>query len=148
MDIKTQLQKDIQAAMKAGDSVKRETLRGLLAAHTNAEIEVKGELSQDDFTNVVNREVKKRREAIEAFKAGGREDRMKKETRELEILQTYLPEQLSSEEIKMVVQSIIDSLNAQGAPGLGQVMGQAMGKLKGKADGNTVRKIVSDLLEG
>jgi hypothetical protein len=147
MDMKPQIQKDIQAAMKSGENVKRETLRGLLATLTNMEMESTDELTQDDFITVVNREVKKRREAIEAYKDGGREDRAEKETQEMEILQAYLPEQLSEDDIKAAVQSIIDDISKQGAPNMGQVMGQAMGKLKGQVDGNVVRQVVSQLLE-
>jgi len=144
LDFKAQLQSDLQAAMKAGETIKRDTLRGLLATLTNAEMETTDALTQADFNKVVQREVKKRREAIEAFTAGGREDRAEKEAQELEILQTYLPEQMPLDEIKKVVQEIIDSAGA--APNMGQIMGQAMGKLKDKVDGNTVRQVVSELL--
>ncbi len=146
MDFKAQLQTDLQAAMKAGETIKRDTLRTLLTTLTNAEMETTDELTQADFNKVVQREVKKRREAIEAFTTGGRPDRAEKESQELEVLQAYLPEQMSVDEIKKIVQEIID--NAGDAPNMGQIMGQAMGKLKDKADGNTVRQVVSELLEG
>lgn len=144
MSFKAQLQSDLQAAMKSGDSIKRDTLRTLLTTLTNAEMETTDELTEADINKVIQREVKKRREAIEAFTEGGREDRAEKEKQELEVLQAYLPEQLSEDEIRKIVQEIIDG--AGDAPNMGQIMGQAMGRMKDKADGNTVRQIVSEML--
>lgn len=145
MNLKDKVQADLQAAMKEGDSVRRETLRTLLTSLTNAEVEKKGELDEGEFIQVVQRESKKRREAIEAFKAGGRQDRAQQESQELEVLKAYLPKQLSEDEIKAVVQELIHQ--APTPPSMGQLMGQAMGRLKGQADGNTVRRIVTQLLE-
>jgi len=145
MDLKNKVQADLQAAMKERDSVRRETLRTLLTSLTNAEMEKKDALNEEEFIQVVQREGKKRREAIEAFEAGGRQDRAQKEAQELEVLKAYLPKQLSEDEIKAVVQELIE--NAPGVPNMGQLMGQAMGRLKGQADGNTVRGIVTQLLE-
>ena len=147
MEFRDRLQKDLQAAMKAGDVIKRETLRTLLAALTHAEVEKQGEFTDADLAAVLQREVKKRREAIEAYQAGGRKDLVDKETQELHILQTYMPKQLSPQEIETVVSQIIAGLSAAGNPNLGQVMGAAMGKLKGQADGNAVRQVVAKLLQ-
>ena len=147
MEFRDRLQKDLQAAMKAGDVIKRETLRTLLAALTHAEVEKQGEFTDADLATVLQREVKKRREAIEAYQAGGRKDLVDKETQELHILQTYMPKQLSPQEIEAVVSQIIAGLSAAGKPNLGQVMGAAMGKLKGQADGNAVRQVVAKLLQ-
>lgn len=147
MEFRDRLQKDLQAAMKAGDVIKRETLRTLLTALTNAEVDKQGEFTEYDVAAVLQREVKKRREAIEAYRDGGRQELADKETQELRILQTYMPKQLSPQEIEAVVGQIIAGLSAAGKPNLGQVMGAAMGKLKGQADGNVVRQVVAKLLQ-
>ena len=145
MNPKDKVQTDLQTAMKEKDSVRRETLRTLLTSLTNAEMEKKDALNEEEFVQIVQRESKKRREAIEAFEAGGRQDRAQKEAQELDVLKAYLPKQLSEDEITAVVRELIES--APTTPNMGQLMGQAMGRLKGQANGNTVRSIVTRLLE-
>jgi len=147
MDLKQHVQKELHVAMKAGDTVKRETLRTLLSAIMNAEVEKKEALNAEDYVAVVQREAKKRRESIEAFEAGGRLERAAVETQELHILQSYLPQQLTREALQEVVRSVIEALSAQGTPNLGSVMGRVMGQVKGQADGNVVRQVVTELLQ-
>jgi len=94
----------------------------------------------------VQRQVKQHKESIEAFTKGGREELARKERAELEILKTFLPQQLSSEEIKKMVEETITQLPEQDRNNFGKVMGAVMGRVKGKADGNTVGKVVKELL--
>jgi len=142
-----QLHKDLSAATKAGDKTRRDTIRLLLTALTNEEVALNvAELDEAQFVTVVQREAKKRRESIEAYREAGREERAAGEEAELKVLEGYLPEQLGEDEIERVVREVIDKL--AGEPAMGQVMGQAMGRLKGKADGATVRKVVERLLNG
>jgi len=147
MDLKQHVRKELHAAMKAGDTVKRETLRTLLSAIMNAEVEKKEALNAEDYVAVVQREAKKRRESIEAFEAGGRLERAAVETQELHLLQSYLPQQLTQEALQEVVRNVIEQLSAQGTPNLGSVMGRVMGQVKGQADGNVVRQVVTELLQ-
>jgi len=139
------LQKDLSAATKAGDKTRRDTIRLLLTALTNEEVALDvAELDEEQFVAVVQREAKKRRESIEAYREAGRQERAAAEEAELKVLGSYLPAQADEGEIESVVREIIDNL--PGEPAMGPVMGQAMGRLKGKADGAVVRRVVERLL--
>lgn len=149
--LQEQIQQDIKEALKAGDSLRRSVLGMLNAAIKNKEIENRGkgkseELSDEDIIAIIGTEVKKRKEASEQFKNGGREDLAQKELDEASILGKYLPEQLSEEEVTAEVSKIIEEVGAQGIQDLGKVMGPVMQKLKGKADGSLVNRIVKEQL--
>lgn len=150
MNLKEKIISDLKDAMRAGDSVRRDTLRLLDSAIKNAEIEKKKReegLNEQEILEVIGRAVKQRQDSINQFTQGGREDLAEKEKIELEIIKPYLPEQLSEDEIRKAVKEIIVGLSAVGASDTGKAMGQVMGKLKGKADGNIVRKIVEEELK-
>ena len=110
------------------------------------EADLGGELTDEEVTEVVASEAKKRKEAIEEFKKGDREDLAEKEEKELEILKKYLPEQIGEEQIKQEAQKTIEEIGATGPQDTGKVMSVLMPKLKGKAEGGVVSKIVDELL--
>jgi len=135
--------------MKGGDQLKTGTLRMLLASLINKEKDnSQKELSQEEFYQIVATEVKKRREAAEAFEKGGKEDMAEQEKKEMKILQAYLPEQLSQEEIRKFVQEAIAKTGAQNPQDMGKIMAELMPKVKGKADGALVSQIVKEQLTG
>ncbi len=140
--LKDQLHTDLVTAMKARDALRTSTLRMALAAITNAEVAGKEarELSDEDVITVLGSEAKKRREAAEAFAAGDRQELAAKEKAEAEILATYLPEQLSADEIKAIVTAAVESAGAtgEGMKAMGKIMGIVSPQVKGKADGGAV----------
>jgi len=143
---------DLKGAMKAGQEFEVGVFRFLLASLHNKEIEKKGKglestLSDDEAIEVLTRESKKRKEAIEAYKKGNRTDLAQKETKELEIIEKYLPEQLSEEEIEKIITAAIKKTGAVTVKDFGKVMGEAMKELKGKADASLVSKIVRKRIE-
>lgn len=139
------LQNDLKQSMLARDELKTSVLRLLLSAINYYEIQKGGagyEATDEDVLAVLQKEVKQRRESIEQFKAGNRQDLVDKETKELEILQTYFPAQMSEEEIITFVQQTITEVGATSIADMGKVMGALMSKVKGKADGRLVSQIV------
>ena len=144
--MKERIQNDLKTALKAGEEVKVGTLRMVLAFFINKEKEKGETISDEEAMNVLHTEAKKRREAIEAFEKGGRPELAEKEKKELEILQTYLPEQLSEQEIQNLVTQAIEKTGATSMQDIGKVMGALMPQVKGKADGNLVNTIVKKQL--
>lgn len=140
--LKDQLHSDLTTSMKARDALRTSTLRMVLTAITNAEVSGKEvrELSDEDIVTVLGSEAKKRREAAQAFAEGNRPELAEKETAEAAILAEYLPAQLSSEEIAVIVTAAVESAGAagQGMKAMGQVMGIVSPQVKGKADGGAV----------
>jgi hypothetical protein len=148
--LKQKIQADLKEAMKAGDTAKRDALRMLDSMIKNTEIEkMKKEsgLTDEEIQEVIARAVKQRKDSVAQFEAGGRAELAEKEKAEIEILMAYMPEQMSEEEVRAVIQETISQTGASSKADMGKVMGQAMGKLKGKADGNVVKKIVEELLK-
>lgn len=133
--------------MKTHDEVKKLVLRSLLSAVNYYKIEVQKELTDEDTLNVIKREVKKHRESIEMFQKGGRQDLVRQEQKELEILLSYLPRQMSEEEIEKIIKAEVEKLKTNGMIlNSGLVMKTVMSILKGKAEGAVVKKIVDKLL--
>lgn len=141
-----QIQEDLKEAQLARDEVKVSTLRLLLSEIKNAEIAKGGSLSDEDVVSVIQKEVKKRKEAAEGFRSGGREEQAQKEETEMAVLQGYLPAQLSSEELTKLVEDTINELGAKTITDMGKVMGVVMGKVKGQADGGQVSALVKEKL--
>ena len=141
-DLKDRLRADLTTAMKSRDALRTGTLRMVLTAVTNAEVGGKEarELSDDDVIGVLTSEAKKRREAAEAFDAGGRPELAAKEREESAILAEYLPEQLDEEAIRDIVTAAIESTGSVGAgmKAMGTVMGVVQPQVKGRADGKAV----------
>ena len=144
--MKERIQNDIKEALKAGEEIKVGTLRMVLAFFINKEKEKGEAISDEEAMNVLQTEAKKRRESIEAFEKGGRPELAEKEKEELEILKTYLPEQLSAKEIQDFVTQAIEKTGATSMQDIGKVMGALMPQVKGKADGNLVNTIVKKQL--
>lgn len=142
--IKDQVQNDMVAAMKSGDALKVSVLRMVLSELNYKKIELQKELTDEDVIGVLNREVKKRREAIAAYRAGGREDSALGEEKELEILSGYLPIQLSEDEIKDQISKIKE---IEGMTDYGSIMKIVAPMFKGRADGGLVAQIVKRNLE-
>jgi len=150
MSLKQTILSDMKEAMKAGDATKRDTLRMLDSMIKNTEIEkLKKEegLNDEEVQAVIARAVKQRRDSVEQYKAGGREDLAEKERKEIEILSAYMSEQLGEDKIREIVKAVIAETGATSKADMGKVMGAAMGKLKGQADGNVVKKIVEEELK-
>lgn len=146
MSLREKLQADLKTAMKSGNEQQKVAVRMLLSAIRNAEIEQQTELSDEEIQAIVVRQVKQRRDAIEQFKTGDREDLVEKEQAELDILEKYLPPQMTREEIKELARKTIAEVEATTVKQLGLVMKNLMPQVKGKADGNVVSQVVRELL--
>jgi uncharacterized protein YqeY len=133
-------------AMKAREQLRVATLRMLMAAVKNTEVEKLHELSDDEVLEVIVREAKRRRESIEAFKQGGRDDLVEKESGELAVLEAYLPEKLSDAELAAMVDEAIAETGASSPKQMGEVMKALMPKVRGRADGAQVSALVKSKL--
>lgn len=133
-------------AMRVGDTLRRDTLSGLRAALKNEEIEVRGELDEARVQAIINREAKKRREAITEYQKANRPDLADKEDAELRILTEFLPAQLSEDELRELVGSTIAQVGAQSPKDMGQVMKALQPLIAGKADGKLASNLVKDAL--
>jgi len=137
---------DLKKSMKEQDKVRLSVLRGLKSAIKNKQVELRKELTDDQIRGVISSEIKKRKEAIDKFGQGSRYDLVEKEEAELTILSSYLPPQLSTEEIKGIVTEAIEEISASSPKDLGRVMKSVMPKLAGRADGREVNRIARELL--
>lgn len=146
MKLIEQIQEDLKRSMKAKDGNRVSVLRFLMSSIRNREIEKRNPLDDDEVLAEITSSAKRRRESIEAFKEGGRADLVAKEEAELAILQEYLPEQLSPDEIRGIVQEVIEAVGASTAGDIGKVMKELMPRLRGKADGKLVNEIVRETL--
>ncbi len=142
MSFLTQLTEDMKAAMKSGDKERLGTIRLLRGQIKDASIDKRSELDKDEELAVLTSAAKKRRESIEAYKAAGRDDLADKELVELKIIETYLPEQLSEQDVEKIVNEAIQETGAQTIKDLGKVMPAIMSKVKGRADGKLVNELV------
>lgn len=150
MALKDQIMADLKQAMKDKDQQKLRVLRSLKAKLLEREIsERKGgeaSLSDEQAIEVLMKAAKQRKESIEQFEEGGREDLVASEKTELEVINSYLPEMLSEEEVRDVARKKIDQLGAENMADMGKVMGAMMQELKGKAEGSLVSKVVKEEL--
>ena len=147
--LKQQLKDDLKKAMLAKDSETTSVLRMVISAVGYFEIQKGGagyEATDEDVLQVIQKEAKQRRDSIEQFRNGGREELALKEEKELQMLQIYLPQQMTEEEIKNLVEEAIAQTGASSPQDMGKVMGALMPKTKGKADGTLVSKIVREKL--
>jgi hypothetical protein len=150
MSLKQTIFSDMKEAMKAGDAMKRDTLRMLDSMIKNTEIDLKKReegLSDAEAQDVIARAIKQRKDAMAQYAAAGRPELAEKETAEIAILMAYMPEQLSEEAVAEVVLAVIAETGATTKAEIGKVMSQAMAKLKGQADGNLVKKIAEEKLQ-
>jgi uncharacterized protein len=152
-NLKSTLQDDLNTAIKARDELRSSTLRLTLSAITKEEVagKEKRELSDDEVQKVITREAKKRREAADAFAQGGRPEQAEREKAEGELLATYLPKQMSDDELRQIVAQAVEEAKAAGAEGpraMGQVMKIVNPKVAGQAEGGRVAAVVKQLLAG
>ncbi|RKD27612.1 hypothetical protein SAMN02745883_00477 [Caminicella sporogenes DSM 14501] len=146
MSLKDVLMQDLKTAMKEKDAIKKSTITMIRAAIKQYEVDNRKEVDDEIVIDIIAKQLKQKRDAIEEFKKGGREDLVKEAQTEIEILLNYLPKQLSEDEIKEIVKEIIDKVGAKGPKDMGKVMGALMPKVKGRADGKLVSKIVKEIL--
>jgi uncharacterized protein len=146
MSLKEKLRQDMQRAAKERNSLALSALRMALAAVRNKEIEVRGEIDDEGVVKVLGTMVKQRREAIDLYRKGGRPELADKEEREIAVLQVYLPEELSEEDLRALARESIASMGAQGAADVGRVMKDLMPKVAGRADGKAVSALVRRML--
>jgi uncharacterized protein YqeY len=144
--LRDRLHDDTTAAMRSGDALRRDTLRMVQNAIYNIEKAKKVTLSEDEITGVVTREVKTRRESVEAFRKGGREDLVSKEEAEIAILAEYLPESLTDAELHALVDEAVAATGAASARDLGKVMDWLSPKIRGRADGKVASGLVAQVL--
>jgi len=137
---------DLKKAIKEQDKARLSVLRNIKTAIKNKQVALGQDLNDEHIIGVISSEIKKSKEAIEKFIQGSRQDLVEKEEAEIKILSAYLPPQLTSEEIKGLVNQVIEELSAKGPKDLGIVMKSAMAKLAGKADGREVNRIARELL--
>ena len=148
MSLKSEIQEAVKTAMKSGDALTLSTLRLLLAALHNEEIRVRKELTAEEIQKTIATLCKQRGEAIELFRKGGREELAQKEEAELRVLQRYLPQPLSDEEVAALLRASIDEAGAKGLQDLGKVMKLLMPKVSGRSDGKRVNEMAKALLGG
>ena len=148
--LKERLQADLKEAMKARDEVKLRTVRSLRAAVMAREIELRsggtGEIPESEALAVIQKQAKQRRDSIDQFDAAGRSDLSDIEKAELAVIESYLPEQLSEEGVRKIVEQIAAESGASSMRDMGKVMGPSMAKMKGLADGKLVQEIVKSVL--
>lgn len=144
--LQQKLTDDLKQAMRGGDTVKRSVIRLTMSAIKNAEIARQSTLEDGDILGIIAKEVRQRKESIEAFKQGDRPDLAAKEEAEMAILEQYLPEQMSRDEIVAEARKVIEEVGAGGLGDKGKVMPKLIAKLKGKADGREINEVVTELL--
>ena len=164
MSLKQNIQQDLKKSLKDGKATAVSTLRLLFASVLNkekekrykiskanpslqdAELEEKSAFSDEELVDTISSEVKKRKDAIVLYEQGGRQELADKEKSEIEVLQKYLPEQLSEAELKKIIKEAIEKTGAKGIKETGKIMAEVMPKAKGKADGSAINKIIKELL--
>lgn len=146
MTLRQRLQDDTTAAMRSGDSLRRDVLRMVQNTIYNIEKAKHVTLTEDEVLGVVTKEVKTRRESVDAFRKGGREDLVAKEEAEIAILNDYLPQQLTDDELRAMVDQAVAETGATGARDMGKVMGVLSSRIRGRADGRTASGLVAQAL--
>ncbi|MBB3192662.1 GatB/YqeY domain-containing protein [Roseateles terrae] len=148
MSLKEQITEDMKTAMRAKDSERLGTIRMLLAAVKQKEVDERIEVDDTTLVSIVDKLIKQRKDAISQFSAAGRQDLADKETAEVKVLEAYLPQRLSQEEIQAAVNAIVADLGAKGPGDMGKVMGAVKTQLAGKADMGLVSAAVKAALAG
>ena len=146
MSLIEEIDDEVKEAMRARDAERRDALRLILNALKNSEKELQRPLSEEEELQVMQRERKRRIEAADAFRAGGREEQAASEERELAILEEFMPEPLSEDEVEEIVDDVIAEVGATSMADLGRVMADVMPQIAGRADGSQVSQIVREKL--
>ncbi|MBI2011906.1 GatB/YqeY domain-containing protein [Candidatus Daviesbacteria bacterium] len=144
--MQNKIQEDLKQAQLDRNELKVSTLRLLLSEVNNAKIQKGQELSDEEITGVIQKEIKKRKESIESFRKGAREDLALKEEAEAKVLESYLPTQLSDEELTKIIDLAINEVGANSIADMGKVIGKVMSQVSGKADGGRVSNLVKQKL--
>lgn len=147
MNLAERLNEDMKQAMRDGNKFRLSTIRMVRAAIKNQEIELRRPLEDNDTLNILSRELKQRRDSLQDFERGGREDLASNVKAEIEIITEYLPQQLNEEEVKAIVLQTMQETGASSKADLGKLMGALMPKVKGIADGKLVNAIVQQSLQ-
>lgn len=147
MNLNERLNEDMKSMMKSGDKFSLSVVRMLRSAVKNVEINERRTLADDEVTEILTREVKQRRDALQEFEKAGRQDLVDQAKAEIEVIQRYLPQPLSEEELTRIVQETVNEIGATSKADMGKVMSALMPKVKGRADGKQVNAAVSRLLE-
>ena len=146
--LKEKLMQDLKDAMKEKNTIKKDTVQMVRAAILKQEqIDHKKEINDELLIDVVNKQIKMRKDSITEFEKGGRDDLVLQTNTEIAILREYLPKQLSKEEIKTIVEEIINAIGATGIKDMGPVMKEAKAKIGAGADGRTINEVVKELLQ-
>lgn len=146
MSLKEKIRKDMVSATKSRDLVALSTLRMLLASVKNREIELLEEADDAEVMKIIATSIKQRKESVEFYDKGGRKDLVEKETREIEVLEAYLPPQLNREDLVSLIEEIISEVGALGVRDIGKVMKDLMPRVTGRADGKEVSDLVREIL--
>jgi uncharacterized protein YqeY len=146
MLLKERLQSDMAVAMREGDSAKRDTLRMLLAAVKQVEVDERRTLDDNGVQDVISKQAKQRRESIADAEKAGRADLVAQEQAELTLIEQYLPQMMSRDELRSLAAQVISETGVSDAKGMGQVMSRLMPQVKGRADGRLVNEVVRELL--
>jgi uncharacterized protein YqeY len=146
MSLKEKLMEDLKASMKSKDKVRKNAVTMIRAAIKQAEVDNRVELAENDIIDIIAKQVKQKKDSIQDFKAGGRDDLVTLTEEEISILTEYLPPQLSLEELETIVLEAIKETNAQTKKDMGKIMAKIMPLIKGKADGKQVNEIVTKYL--
>ncbi len=148
MPLKEQLADDLKDAMRAGDESRKTAIRLVITAIKNAEVAAIKQLDDAGVMGVIGKQVKQRKESIDAFQKAGRQDLVDKEAAELRVLEAYMPAQMTREEIANEARAVIAEVDAGGPGDKGKVMSALMPRLAGRADGRTINEVVTELLGG
>ena len=146
MNLKERIKADIKEAMRAKDSARRDTLRNLSAAIKQIEVDERKELNDSEVEAILTKYAKQREDALNQFKEAGRDDLVAKEEAELKVVKSYLPEPLTDEELRALVEDIVKEVGATSMKDMGKIMGAVKAKAGSKADGSKVNKIVKEIL--
>ncbi|MGN7357778.1 GatB/YqeY domain-containing protein [Paenibacillus sp. SAF-054] len=147
MNLSERLNEDMIQAMKSKEKFKLSTIRMVRSTIKNLEIDLKRTLDDNEVLDILSREIKQRKDALQEFKKAGRDDLAANVEAEIEIIGQYLPEQLSEEEIKVIVQQTIQETGASSKADMGKVMSALMPKVKGRSDGKLVNQVVQQFLQ-
>ena len=146
VSLRNRLDEELKAAMRSNDAMRRDSLRMVLAAVQRAEKEGKHELADDEMLGILTRELKVRRESVDTFRAGGREDLVAKEEAAIAVVSEFMPQPLSDGELKALVEQAIAETGAASPRDMGKAMGWLSPKTRGRADGKVVSQLVTQLL--
>ena len=147
MSLKEKLMEDLKVSMRNKDSIRKNTIIMVRAAIKQVEVDERIELDDERILEIISKQLKEKKNAIEDFKKGERQDLVDLTEKEIEILLEYLPKQLTEDEVEKIVLETIDEVNAESIKDIGLVMKSVMPKVKGRTDGNTVNKIARKILK-